>query len=299
MMIAELFDRETQLRRDKPFDMPDYPVHDGLARAGTSPEEYVRITTERIKTGAKTLFFPGCNVYKQPDKLLCALFLLDACGEEYSFLPGMKHCCGWTPGGCAGDAESLQERAEQLMARIEGSGASQAVFWCPTCLCIIKEKMRHFLTPSVNCVTFGEYIAAHVGRLSFPAAGPHKIALHDPCKSAYLGIDIDPGSVRTLLRAIPGTELVEMPRHGRNTVCCGCDAVPGVPEVGARVTEERLREAAATGADTLIDICHNCHWIFKPAQKRMESAPEASALRIVNYATYIAAAMGMERPDSL
>jgi heterodisulfide reductase subunit B len=88
-----------------------------------------------------------------------------------------------------------------------------------------------------------------------------------------------------------------MEHHGKNSLCCGCNAVSTAFETGDKVTVARLKEAEASGADILIDICHNCHWIFKPAQK---NHPECDQnLKIVNYSAYIAGALGKGRPDSL
>jgi Fe-S oxidoreductase len=99
------------------------------------------------------------------------------------------------------------------------------------------------------------------------------------------------------LRAIPGTGIVEMEHHGKDTMCCGCRTVDGMPELGNAVTIARLREAVATGADTLIDLCHTCHWIFVSAAR---SDPELRrSLRVENFSTYVARAMGIERNDIL
>ena len=59
-------------------------------------EKYAKISTKVIHKDADILFFPGCNVYYQPDKLLAAFDVLDATGEKYSFLPGLDNCCGNT-----------------------------------------------------------------------------------------------------------------------------------------------------------------------------------------------------------
>ena len=110
-----------------------------------------------------------------------------------------------------------------------------------------------------------------------------------------MGFDLH---VRDILKAIPGTKLTEMAHHGRDTLCCGCDAVDNAPEIGQAITKTRLLEAVATGCDTLLDTCHFCHWIFNNAVK--SDADEAVRnLHIENYSTYITKAMGKARQDSL
>jgi len=113
-------------------------------------------------------------------------------------------------------------------------------------------------------------------------------------------MDIDAAkenSVRNILKKIPGTELVEMEHHGIDTLCCGCEAITKSFETGDKVTIARLKEAKETGADTLIDVCHNCHWIFMPAQKNHSS--EGLDFVIQNYSSYITDAMGKTRKDTL
>ena len=65
-----------------------------LASVLVGPTDYRRITTGSGNIGARTLFFPGCNVYFQPDKILDALDILDAIDDDVAFLPGLDHCCG-------------------------------------------------------------------------------------------------------------------------------------------------------------------------------------------------------------
>jgi len=66
---------------------------------------------------------------------------------------------------------------------------------------------------------------------------------------------------RALLQTIPGVKLVEMARNRDNALCCGgggggmwLDAHI-VAQGGQRLSDERVRQAAATGADTLAVSC--------------------------------------------
>jgi Fe-S oxidoreductase len=295
MLIAELAAREIERRGKKPRALPPCPEHETLARRGTTAGEYAKITTERAHGGAEVVFFPGCNVYKQPDKLLNALTIMDAIGIPYSFIPGLTYCCGSSRRETFGDPGWTQHSAEKLFGLAERLSVKTMVFWCPTCLSMLHSRIKTFYQPPYACASFSEYLAEHAGRLRFPAAAPRIVTYHEPCKNAYMGIDTD--SARRALSAVPGTELVEMKHHGKDTMCCGCNAVRTMPELGDAVTEARLREAEETGADTLIDLCHNCHWIFMPAAKKLPGPP--FSLRIENFSTYITDAMGQGRRDTL
>ena len=295
MTINELVSCEKEERKETPWNAVLYPIHVGLSKKWTTEEEFKRITTKAEKEGADYLFFPGCNIYKQPDKLLNALTILDEIGNDYSFAPGMEYCCGLSDYGCNGNAEWLQDSAQKLMNFAQRLKIKQMVFWCPTCLCNLKTRIEKFYEPPFESITLGKYILDNITKLQFPNAMPQKVTYHEPCKAAYMGIDTD--SVREILKAIPGTELIEMKHHGKNTMCCGCEAVPQAFESGDRVTVERINEAIDTGADTMIDSCHNCHWIFVPAQKNHEELERD--ITIENYSTYITNAMGKSRKDTL
>jgi Fe-S oxidoreductase len=104
--INQMVYRAAELAKEKPFSAPLHEEHRKQLDLLTTPDELSRITTAVHTIGAKYAFFPGCNVYLQPDKVLNALDILDATGVPYSFIPGLEHCCGlargtWgTPTGC-------------------------------------------------------------------------------------------------------------------------------------------------------------------------------------------------------
>jgi Fe-S oxidoreductase len=95
-----------------------------------------------------------------------------------------------------------------------------------------------------------------------------RVTYHDPCYlGRYNGVYEAP---RQILRAL-GVELVEMPRHGSRSYCCGAgggriwmEDVPGIQE---RPAESRVREAAAVGAGTLVVACPKDWVMFQDARK--------------------------------
>jgi succinate dehydrogenase/fumarate reductase iron-sulfur protein len=73
-----------------------------------------------------------------------------------------------------------------------------------------------------------------------------RVTYHDPCYLArYNGITDAP---RKLIEAT-GAELVEMPRHGSNTFCCGAGGgrIWSAESDGERPSEQRIREAQGLG----------------------------------------------------
>jgi Fe-S oxidoreductase len=105
-----------------------------LASIQVSGSDYNRITTSGAKQSARYVFFAGCNVYFQPEKILNALDIMDAIGEDYAFLPGLDYCCGDSHLFLGGIDEGIK-RAEELVETIAGFQPEAAVLWCPTCQC--------------------------------------------------------------------------------------------------------------------------------------------------------------------
>ena len=85
------------------------------------------------------------------------------------------------------------------------------------------------------------------------------VTYHDNCCVGRRYGCYDPP--RSLLQLIPGLKLVEMARHRDDALCCGGGGggmwLDGhiVAQGGHRLSDERIRQAAATGADTLAVSC--------------------------------------------
>jgi Fe-S oxidoreductase len=59
---------------------------------------------------------------------------------------------------------------------------------------------------------------------------------------------------RNVLAAVPGVTLAEMPRNHENAYCCcaGGGVKEAFPDLAKASAEERLREAATTGAEVMV-----------------------------------------------
>ena len=103
-----------------------------------------------------------------------------------------------------------------------------------------------------------------------------RVTYHDPC---YLGrangVFDQP---RTLLGAIPGVELVEMPHNHSNSLCCGGGGggmwLDGFQweKAHTRLSEWRVREALGVGANVLAVACPYESPRFEDAAKTIQGA---------------------------
>lgn len=229
-------------------------THRVLSSIQVSASDYSKITMPSDKQQARYVFFPGCNVYFQPEKILNALDIMDAIGDDYAYLPGLDYCCGDSL-FFLGDVEEGSRRAETLVNAISGFKPEAVIFWCPTCQCRFDKTVAPLLDIPFQDSSFPQYLARNMKRLTLSDALAGTMTLHEACKSAYTALDLD--GPREVLRQLPGVTLKEMEHHGRQTTCCGSGAISWFPESCAKFREDRLHEAVQTGADYLVAVCHS------------------------------------------
>ena len=262
-------------------------IHRVLASIQVSASDYKKITKSSDKQNARYVFFPGCNVYFQPEKILNALDIMDAIGDDYTFLPGLDNCCG-DNFMFLGDINEGSRRAEGLVSTIAGYQPEAVILWCPTCQCHFDKTITPALDIPFKILSFPQYLAENMNRLALSDASAGTVTLHEPCKSAYTEVDLN--GPREVLRQLPGVMLKEMEHHGKNTKCCGSGAICWFPESCAKFREDRLKEAAKTGAERLVAICHYCGQIFAAEEERFDFS-------VTNYVNLVANAMGIYRDD--
>jgi Fe-S oxidoreductase len=117
---------------------------------------------------------------------------------------------------------------------------------------------------------YTQTLAFAVDKLKLSENAPKlPITFHDPC---YLGRhNWDYESPRTVLRGVPGVQLIEMDRNRKDALCCGggggnffTDMLSGGNDTPARA---RVREAKNTGAQVLAVACPQCAIMFEDAIK--------------------------------
>ena len=252
-----------------------------------------------LKTTRKgdTVFFVGCTPYFDvlfsetgADTLAgskAAVRLLNAAGVAPALLPN-ERCCGhdllWN-----GDVESFTMLAKQNLSMLEAAGAKRVIVGCPEGYAMLKvDYPEHFGKLPFEVVHLTEFLAEAVesGELTFNGGGePAIVTFQDPCRlGRHMGIYDAP---RKILDALPGVELVEMPRSHQRAICCGVGGFQNCTSFSKAIQANRLREACSTGADTLVTACPKCEIHFKCAMSDPVLAEEVG-LRIVDLAALAA-----------
>ena len=183
---------------------------------------------------------------------------------------------------------SLATKSSLLVAAIADFRPEAVVLWCPTCLCRFDKSIAPALDIPFQVLSFPQYLAANMNKLTLSDAAAETVTLHEPCKSAYTGLDRD--GPREVLRQLPGVALREMKHHGQETSCCGSGATCWFPDSASQIRKRRLQDAAQTGAERLVTVCHYCNQTF---------ATEAGQhdFSITNYVNLVAEAMGIRRDE--
>jgi Fe-S oxidoreductase len=185
--------------------------------------------------------------------------LLGAAGVDFAIL-GPRESCTGDPARRMGNEYVFQEAAQRNVATLGEAGVTKIVASCPHCFNTLANEYPDF-GGTYEVLHHTELLAQLLrdGRLA-AAAGeaaqePARITYHDSC---YLARHNDVLAQPRELVAAVGTP-VEMARSGRTTFCCGAGgAHMWMEERAGQINEARVREAAATGADTLAVACPFC-----------------------------------------
>ncbi|HEX5619941.1 MAG TPA: heterodisulfide reductase-related iron-sulfur binding cluster [Solirubrobacteraceae bacterium] len=205
--------------------------------------------------------------------------LLAAAGVDFAIL-GPREACTGDPARRMGNEFVFQSYAEQNVATLDEAGVTKIVASCPHCFNTLAGEYPDF-NGRYEVVHHTELLAELVrdGRLA-PTASEQTITYHDSC---YLARHNDVRAQPRELAAAVGTP-VEMERREQRTFCCGAGgAHMWMEERGRPINEERVREAAETGAETLAVACPFCTVMLDDGMRS-----SGRDMRVVDLATLLA-----------
>ncbi len=257
-------------------------------RAAWAEELGVRVVEEG-EPAPEILYWVGCAAAYDERARKAAestVKLLQRAGVDFAIL-GAREACTGDPARRMGNEYVFQSYAEQNVATLNEAGVTKIVASCPHCLNSLGNEYPDF-GGRYEVVHHTELLAELVrdGKLS-PGRGDAEITYHDSC---YLARHNDVRAEPRELVAAVGRP-VEMPRNGKRTFCCGAGgAHMWMEERGAPINEERAREAAATGADTLAVACPFCTVMLDDGVRSV-----GAELRVADVSTLLVEAL--EPPD--
>jgi len=180
---------------------------------------------------------------------------------EASFGVLKKERCTGDPVRRLGNDLLFGQLAEANLSNLQTAGVKKIVSICPHCVRTIAEDWREY-GAEVAIEHHSEFMARHRDKLPSHNDG-QRIVYHDPCYlGRYRGVYDQPRQVigRT-------ATVVDPPRARERSFCCGAGGglVFLGEETGQRVNETRVKELAATGAQTIGAACPFCKSMFRDA----------------------------------
>ena len=249
---------------------------------------------------ADVLYFVGCSAsYVNPEIARSTVKILHAAGTEFMLLPD-EWCCGNILFS-VGLLDQARELARRNLEEVRRTGAKTLLVSCAEGYRMWKVDVPKMLNMATDDLGFKvvhlvQLVDERVknGDLTFKRPLNTRLTYHDACslgrlsdpwtpyegKRGWMGC-VEPrlkrrrgthglyAQPRDILTAIPGVDLVEMPRKRENAFCCGAGrgTKEAFPEFASWAAAHRMEEVREIGAETLVSACPWCKNNFAQAIK--------------------------------
>ncbi len=219
------------------------------------------------------VYFVGCaaSFDKRSQKVAIALLqIMKKAGLKVGILGAEEACCG--DAAMRGGNEYLfHSLATQNLETFKAYGIKKIITTCPHGYNMLKKEYASFakvgLGSDGNPLEYGVEVFHHTevideliksGKIKLKEALNETITYHDSCfLGRYNEIYTQP---RDVIKAIPGTNLVEMSRNHRTSFCCGAGGARMFIEEhhGTRINQFRTKDAQGSGATKICTACPFC-----------------------------------------
>ena len=233
----------------------------------------LRVPNVQDNPDCEVLYWVGCAAAydRRLQKVARSVVkLMQAANVNFAVL-GNLECCTGEAARRIGDELLFQQLAGKNIKTFErfgvGHGAKRIVSHCPHCVNSFRQDYSQ-LGANLDVIHHTEFLDELIrnGQLKISANNSVRtgeevasVTYHDPCYLARVrNVTCAPRALLSMAAGPSG--LVEMPRHGRQTSCCGAGGgrMWFDDTVDKRVGQSRVAEALATGARTLAVSCPFC-----------------------------------------
>ena len=291
--------------------MPAHKKYIDLVKRGNNPygepieKRSAWLTNDiEIDEDSSTLYFVGCTASLRREEIaLSTATILNEANVPFQLLGSDEICCG-SPVYRVGDKKTAIDIMVNNVALFAEMGIERIITSCAGCFNMLKTEYPRYVEHDFEVIHTSQLIAELLkeGRLKPAKEVPLKVTYHDPCHLGRMSEPYEPyegekvellsqvyiwdppkplrqgtGGVydapRDVLRQIPGVELVEMERIREYAYCCGAGAgcKSAYPDFALFAANERVEEAEATGAQTMVSACPFCKTNLQDAITQRES----------------------------
>lgn len=259
----------------------DRPKRDLLSNLTNSSNPYGLSANDRLKWAqgldVKTvqeqpefeiLYWVGCSGSYDPrnqNVSRAMVKILNASNVRFSVL-GNEEKCNCEVARRLGEEGRFQQSALELIELFKKYNVKKILTQCPHCFNTFKNEYPEF-GACIQVIHHTTFIAELIGsgKLRLKKGTEQRTTFHDPCYlGRYNGMYDDP---RTVLSSLGSVKLIEMPRHGENSFCCGAGGANvwyKVPQK-KRVNLIRFEEAQHLKPNVIATACPYCTSMFEDA----------------------------------
>ena len=224
---------------------------------------------------AEAVYFLGCiATFKSPEIARSTAKLLHHGGVEFAVLGEEEKCCG-NPLSASGQQQAFEPLVKHNVAAIKAAGAKKVMTSCACCYNVLKFRYPEVVGDlDFEVVHTTEVLAGLIdeGKIKPEKSVPGTMTYQDPChltrvNSPEISILEEP---RKVIQSIPGVAFAEMEGTGMFTQCCGRNPYE-LPELSLNTGINRIKDAQAAGADTIVTSCSFCDWSLGRAAKGLDA----------------------------
>jgi Fe-S oxidoreductase len=218
------------------------------------------------------IYYIGCTSdYREQQIVIATMQVLNKLGIKFGIMGGEEWCCG-SPLFRTGHVEAAKDSIAHNLEVLQKMGTKNVLFTCPGCYKAFTEVENYDLPkPTFNLLHIAEFIEPIVKKLAeegkLKKVKKRKLTYHDPCHTARaFGIYEPP---RNIIKAIPGIELIEMPRNYEDAWCCGAGGgvKSAFPDFAVWASRERLKEVKHIGVKDVVSLCPFCERNLRDANE--------------------------------
>lgn len=223
--------------------------------------------------------------------------ILNAAGIEYGTL-GAKEGNTGDSTRRVGEEALFRDLAETNIKAFNKNKIKKIVTTSPHSFNVIKNEYPELGLENIEIVHHTEFILDLIKseKIKFSKEVNKTITFHDACYIGRYNDIIE--TPRKILNAIPGIKLIEMPRSGMESFCCGGGGgrafMPSHTEI--KPSEIRVQEAMSTldfSSSPIKSLVVECHWCIQMLTDATKTQNVDKTIIVEDIAEIVAEAMGL------